>query len=137
MNLADLLASLREHEGLRLKPYKDTVGKLTIGYGRNLDDKGISRDEAETMLRSDAQAAWENAAALIVNFQDLGDVRQNVLAEMVFNIGTSGVSKFRKFLEAAELGHHDTAADEMLNSLWANQVGRRAVVLSERWRVNI
>lgn len=137
MDMESLLESLRDHEDLRLLPYRDTVGKLTIGYGRNLDDRGITKDEAESMLQTDAVLALKDASLLLTNFHALRDARQNVLAEMVFNLGKVGVEKFKKFLEAAEIGHHDTAADEMLDSLWARQVGRRAVILSERWRIGV
>ena len=51
--MESMIGMLKRHEGLRLKPYQDTIGKLTIGYGRNLDDRGISKEEAEYLLRND------------------------------------------------------------------------------------
>ena len=83
MNIADLLI---RHEGLRLKPYRDTVGKLTIGVGRNLDDVGITREEALYLLKNDIDNARRELIKTIPRFLDMDKVRQIVLISMTFNL---------------------------------------------------
>lgn len=128
----EYLASLKLHEGLRLKPYRDTVGKLTIGYGRNLDDRGITREEADTLLLNDAYDAWEEAERLVRAWPALDEVRRAVLAEMVFNLGAARLLGFRLMLAAVNDGRYTDAANEMRSSLWATQVGQRAETLAKR-----
>jgi lysozyme len=113
-------------EALRLKPYKDSVGKLTIGVGRNLDDVGISRDEAMTLLANDIQNARNRIEQEIPWACNLDEVRLAALVNMVFNLGVGGVMQFRKFLAALNVGDYKTASSEMLQSEWAHQVGPRA-----------
>ena len=126
------LESLKLHEGLRLKPYTDTVGKLTIGYGRNLDDRGIFPAEADAMLLHDAEEAWEAASKLVRAWSALDDVRQSVLAEMVFNLGAGRFLGFKNMLAAVNDGRYYDAANQMLSSLWATQVGARSETLAKR-----
>lgn len=123
-------AMLIRHEGMRLKPYRDTAGKLTIGVGRNLDDVGISESEAYAMLDVDVgKAFW--ACHDFPWWSKLDPVRQDVLAMMVFNMGIAKVKKFYGMLAALEKGDYAKASDEMLHSLWASQVGRRAIDLAQ------
>ena len=123
-----------KHEGLRLFPYKDTVGKLTIGVGRNLDDRGISRDEAMIMLTNDIEIARLGLIHAYPWFNSLDEVRQSVLVDMTFNMGIGGVSKFVLTIDYIKKGEYDKAAQEMLFSKWGKQVGGRAVELSEMMR---
>ena len=125
---------VKRHEGLRLKPYKDTVGKLTIGYGRNLEDVGITLEEAELMLEHDLDRALKDAREVIAGFDELDEVRQAVLVDMAFNLGRAGLAGFRNMRAALALGDFERAADEMLDSLWARQVGRRAQELADMMR---
>jgi len=125
---------LKRHEGLRLKPYRDTVGKLTIGYGRNLEDDGISLEEAELMLENDLDRAVKAARDVVAGFDELDEVRQAVLVDMAFNLGRAGLASFQKMRAALALGDFERAAAEMLDSLWARQVGRRARELAEMIR---
>lgn len=126
------LDSLKVHEGLKLKPYQDTVGKLTIGYGRNLDDNGISELEASMLLMNDAYDAWDTAERLVSMWASLNEVRQSVLAEMVFNLGETRLRGFKRVLEAVDALRYGDAAKEMRSSLWATQVGHRAETLAKR-----
>lgn len=122
MTLEDQL--LRD-EGLRLKPYKDSVGKLTIGVGRNLDDVGISRDEAIHLLDNDIERA---SAWLRTNLPwslNLDEVRHAALVNMAFNLG-GRLEGFVHFLAKMQAGDYAGAATEGRNSLWAKQVGDRA-----------
>lgn len=134
MDIEKLKDQLVLHEGLRLKPYKDTVGKLTIGIGRNLDDVGISEDEARMMLANDLQTVFHELHQRCPWWVDLNDVRQRVMADMVFNLGISRFMNFAKMLQALEVEDFDAAAVEMLDSRWANQVGERATHLSQMMR---
>lgn len=112
-------------EDIRLKPYRDGVGKLTIGVGRNLDDNGISRDEAIALLRNDTDRAIREAHQ-IAGFAQLNGVRKRALVNMVFNMGLPRVLGFKRMLAAIERGEYGAAAHEMLDSKWAKQVGPRA-----------
>jgi lysozyme len=136
MSLETLIAALQKDEGLRLKPYLDTASppRVTIGYGRNLSDKGITYNEAMEMLRSDALDAIEDAAKIVDNWAELNDVRQAVLANLVFNMGKSGVLQFRTMLGAIADLKFEEAATAMLASKWATQVGKRAQRLAEEMR---
>lgn len=133
MNRYLLRSQLERHEGLRLKPYRDTVGKLTVGYGRNLEDVGISRDEADFMLDNDIDQV-ERQLDTVDEYRDLDPVRQTVIANMAFNLGFAGLMGFKNMWSAIDRRDWDSAADEMLNSKWARQVGVRAVELSEIMR---
>lgn len=125
-----LTAMLVDHEGMRRKPYRCTAGKLTIGVGRNLDDRGISPDEAMYMLANDIRDSRRELSAAFPWFDKLDDVRQAVLIDMCVNLGLSRLQGFRNTLALIGVGKYEAAAQEMLNSKWAEQVGRRAQRLS-------
>ena len=123
-----LLTQLMVDEGLKLKPYKDSVGKLTIGYGRNLDDNGISQAVAENFLRSDLKVAiYDLDHAGISWWRDLSNRRQEALINMCFNLGLPKLILFEKMLVALKLKEWKKAHDEALDSKWAGQVGDRAI----------
>lgn len=121
---------LKIDEGLRLKPYRCSAGKLTIGYGRNLDANGISQAEAEVLLENDIRDAENTCIHSFPWFADLTEPRQDVLVNMCFNLGLTRLLGFKKFLKAMELGNYETAAHEMMDSDWAEQVGARALRLA-------
>jgi lysozyme len=125
-----LQALLAKHEGLRLKPYRCTAGKLTIGYGRNLEDRGISRDEALMLLMNDIHSAESEAFAAFPWYAELDPVRRAVVVNMVFNLGLNGFRKFRGTIAAIEGKRFADASQQMLLSRWAEQVGPRAHELS-------
>ncbi len=132
--MKELATSLiKKHEGLRLKPYRCSVGKLTIGYGRNLSDNGISDKEAGILLNHDIEEAIGYAKQLPF-FTQLNPVRQAVIVDMIFNLGFPRFKLFKKAIKAMELEQWNVAANEMLNSRWARQVGRRSKTLSEMMR---
>lgn len=134
MNREALKAQLVEHEGVVLKPYKDTVGKLTIGVGRNLDDVGISRNEALILLDNDIDRVMEDLNRALPWWHRMSPVRQQVLADMCFNLGIVRLQGFRKALEAMRAGAWHEAAAQMLDSKWAKQVGNRATKLADMMR---
>lgn len=121
---------IKKHEGLRLLPYKCTAGKLTIGYGRNLEDNGISQYEAEEMLNNDIQRCYSQLVKLHC-WNKLDEVRQAVLLDMCYNLGIVRLKNFKKMLGALEVGAYNRAAAEMLNSKWAAQVKSRATELAK------
>jgi lysozyme len=133
-----LRAQLVRHEAMKLTPYVDTAGKLTIGIGRNLSDVGISEDEAFFLASNDIDRAIRGLSARYPTwFPALDSVRQAVLVNMAFNLGLSGLAGFRLTLDAAARGDYATAADGMLDSKWAKQVGSRAVELSAQMRTGV
>lgn len=134
MNRTTLKALLVKHEGLRLRPYKDTVGKVTIGVGRNLDDVGISEDEARFLLDNDINRLYAAIPGVVPCFGSLDEARQHVFLDMAFNLGLGGLAKFQKVIAAASARDFETAAREMLNSAWAAQVGDRAQELAKMMR---
>jgi lysozyme len=120
-----LIAMLQRHEGLRLKPYLCTADKLTIGYGRNLDDMGISEDEALYLLQNDIDACYSELN--VFNwFQELDQVRQEALVDMRFNLGLPRFLSFKKMIAKLMAKEYSQAAEEIINSLYARQVGNRA-----------
>jgi lysozyme len=133
MNRTTVTAMIARHEGRRLKPYTDTAGKLTIGYGRNLTDDGIVIDEAKFMLDNDVTTAIKECYA-VQCFGSLDDDRQHVLIDMMFNLGPVKLLKFTKMLAAIEARDFKTAATEMMNSAWAIEVGQRAIELAALMR---
>ena len=120
-----LFESLRLGEGLRLEPYRDSTGKLTVGYGHNLDDLGISEETATFMLGEDAERAWGDAIRAFEWFEHIPDDAQRVLVELVFNMGLRKVRGFRRMLAALSTGDLRTGAAELQDSLWFRQVGSR------------
>lgn len=134
LKLPVLIADLKLDEGLRLKPYHDSEGVLTIGYGRNLDDVGISQDEAESMLAADAAAAEAELDRVLPWWRELPEPAQRGLANMAFNLGLPRLSRFKKMIAALRRRDFNAAADEALDSKWAGQVGDRAVRIADMYR---
>lgn len=124
---------ITEHEGKRLDLYQDSEGIYTIGVGHNIEHRGISEAVCELMLEEDIDEAITDAKTFRW-YDDLNAARQAVVTDMVFNLGLTRFSKFKKTIRYLEQGHYQTAAREMLDSKWADQVGRRAIRLSEIMR---
>ena len=129
-----LLSSVKFHEGLELKPYLDSVGVLTVGYGRNLDDRGISREEAEMLLLNDLETSTKEAKKLEFYENLTSNNRRDVIVEMIFNMGLTRFKEFKKTIGYINQANYSAAADEMLDSRWAKQVGQRALTLSNKFR---
>jgi len=122
---------LIRHEGLKLKPYRCTAGKLTIGVGRNIEDVGISESEAICLLINDIDRCRHEVISSLPWAKNLPYKMQDVLINMCFNMGMLRLLGFKKFLNALNERNYTRAAEEMLDSLWAEQVGNRAIELSE------
>ena len=126
-------ALVKGHEGLELKPYNDSLGVLTIGYGRNLRDRGVSQEEAEYLLRNDLSMALADAkwAVGLATWENLTTMRKSVLVDMAYNLGLPKLQQFIKFIEALRDGDYEKAVEEMLDSRWARQVKTRATHLAQ------
>jgi lysozyme len=117
-------------EGLRLKPYHCSAGKLTIGVGRNLDDNGISKQEALFLLQNDIGVAEKSCRQAFDFFDELDEQRQFVLIDMCFNMGINRLKGFKKMIQAIKKKQFNIASEEMLSSCWARQVKTRAEKLA-------
>ena len=117
---------LIDHEGLELKPYQCTADKLTIGVGRNIEDRGITEDEARYLLKNDIKIVEDELLEKKPVVAGLDSVRQRVLVDMGFNLGIPTLLKFQNMWAAIEDDDFKRAADEAMDSKWARQVGRRA-----------
>ena len=134
---------LRQHimwaeaaKGPELFPYRDTVGKLTIAYGRNLEDRGITREEAELMLSTDIRYTLSEAETLPY-WEQLDPVRKIVVADMIYNLGFSKFRGFKRFHAAMMKRDYNLAAHEMKDSRWYKQTLRRAKVLVKAMRTGL
>lgn len=146
---ARLRAQLAKHEGNRPFVYDDATGKpvavgsqirgkLTVGVGRNLEDKGLSEDEIEYLLDNDINDCIGQAQTLPW-FDGLDPVRQAVIVELLFNLGLTRFKTFKKFISSMSEHHWIHAAGELRNSRWAEQVKGRAdtlikMVISGEWQ---
>jgi lysozyme len=126
---------IKRHEGRRLFPYQDTTGHTTIGFGRNLTGRGISAEEAEMMLESDIGAARHRIDLLPLEVREkCNQAREDILTEMVFQLGYMGVLKFKRMLGAIQAGDFERASKEMLNSVWAKQTPSRCKEMAKVMR---
>ena len=141
MALTSLEELLIAHEGVRLKPYDDATGKqlrkgvkikgkITIGVGRNLSDRGISQDELSYLLATDIEIAKKDAATFDY-FEDLNEPRQAVIISMCFNLGLPGWRKFKRTHAAIRKKQWELSSVELLASRFAEQTGDRALHLAE------
>lgn len=161
--MSKLIDQLILHEGLRLKPYRCTANKLTIGVGRNYEDnplnpieqvklfgkampqrdlyeslnKGITREQAIYLLERDIQNSTRDARSLVPNFDTLSEQRRFVLIDMAFNMGKTSLGTFRNTLRMINEGKFAEAASNMLKSRWATQVKDRAKRLAIMMRDNL
>ena len=128
MNIKELLI---KHEGLELHPYKCTAGKLSIGVGRNLEGKGLSREEAMYLLDNDIAECITDLKDSFFPGKFLGfpESIQSVLVNMRFQLGHTGLSRFKKMLAAFEEGDYAEASRQMADSRWYSQVPNRAMEL--------
>lgn len=133
LDLDALRAELRRDEGVRLKPYTDTVGKLTIGVGRNLTDVGITPEEAAFLLDNDIATALGSLATKPW-FNSLDPVRQRVLVNLCFNLGINGLLGFHRMIAALIQKDYERAAHELETSKLARQTGQRNVRLAHMLR---
>ena len=120
---------LIEHEGLEKKVYHCPAGKLTVGVGRNLEDKGITEEEALFLLRNDIAECEDDLRSIFKEYDALDEFRKRVLIDMRFNLGPSRFRQFKKLIAAVKEKEFSRAAEEMKDSNWYRQVGKRAETL--------
>ena len=129
-----LIEQLKRHEGVKLKPYKCSAGKLTIGVGKNIEDNGITLEEAEYLLQNDIAEARSQLLHAFPWMGEFNDARISAMINFTFNVGIGTVKKFENTLSYMQSGEWDKAADEMMDSRWARQVGNRAIEVTDQIR---
>ena len=133
MRHKQIVADLKRHEGLKLHAYQDHLGYWTIGYGRLIDKArggGISKDEAEMLLEHDI----DRVASRLQNergFRLAPDSVKRALVHMGFQLGTAGLLGFRRMWAALERRDYEQAAEEALDSRWAEQTPNRAAEVAK------
>ena len=138
MNMDRLLASVKKHEGYRNKVYLDTLGKRTVGVGHLCvedfweDDKEYEEKILMTILEHDLQTAIKAAKDLMSEngCNDIDEIAEELIIEMIFQLGKTGVSKFRNMWKHLSAFEYSSAASEMLDSRWAKQTPNRAQAMS-------
>ncbi len=128
MNIID---QLKRHEGLRLKSYTCSANKVTVGYGRNIEDFGITKTEADFMLANDINRC-SNEIKENIDTSHCNKARFDALVNMCFNMGITRLLEFKKTIRFIERGAFHLAAIEMIDSRWANQVKSRSAELSQQ-----
>lgn len=134
----DLAEQLTRDEGSRSHAYLDTVGKVSVGVGRNLTDVGLSESEIQTLLANDIAKVRAQLAGYAW-YQGLDPIRQGAIENMCFNIGLGGILHFPTMIHCLTVKDWQGASDAMLDSVWSKQVGARAFrlarqVLSGEWQ---
>lgn len=127
---ANLKHLVVEHEGFEQFPYTDTVGKITIGIGYNLSDRGMSNEWINSQYDIDVNYFYSQLNDNFHWFKNLNEARQIALIDMCF-MGFKKLCEFKKMLAALELGNYKEASAQMLHSKWAAQVKGRAVTLAK------
>ena len=126
MDKRRLFEQLRFHEGVESKPYKCSAGYLTIGVGRNIEERGLSEDEIDFLLDNDIDIVMKEVLVKFDWFKNLSEVRKRVVADMIFNLGLPRFSQFKNMIKAIEDEDWTEASEQMMDSKWADQVGSRA-----------
>ena len=141
-----LLEELARDEGSRSKPYQDTLGIWTVGIGHNLEEHGLpvemlvdviaragglTENEIDLLTDDHLLIARTHLDTIIPMWRSLSDARQRVLLNMIFNLGPTRFQGFRLFIGALKRGDIKEAAVQMMDSLWATQVGDRAIRLRD------
>lgn len=129
----DIREQLIEHEGYKTTAYKDTLGHWTVGVGHNLS-KPLSDRAIRVILDDDLNDAKQDLDKIFPDWPSLTWPRQNVLIDMMFNLGLPRYQTFVNFWAAMNEEDYERAADEMIASRWARQVGQRAYKLSNMMR---
>jgi len=136
MNRLKVQEMLIAHEGMRFTPYRCTAGKLTIGVGRSLDTKGITKEEAIMLLNNDISECKRDLANLVFKgqFYKFPEPVQHVLMDMRFQLGWKGFRGFRKMIIAFKELNYEEAIVQMMDSAWYGQTTNRANELIEMIR---
>lgn len=117
--------NLIDAEGYETKLYTDSVGKLTIGIGYNIQDLGLPEDIIHVLFKRTVDTAILEAAKIFPSFYKLPESVQAAIIELTFNLGATKLRTFKKFIAAVNAKQWTTAKAELLNSKWAQQVKSR------------
>ena len=139
MNIEALREQLKVDEGVKYEIYKDHLGYPTFGIGHLIteddpehgepDGTEISEDRVNEIFESDVAKFVSEAKILFPDLDELPDVAQQVIVNMAFNMGRPRLSKFKNFIAGVNDNDWVRAAEEMMDSRWADQVGARATRL--------
>jgi lysozyme len=138
--MSKITEQLKRDEGFKLTAYQDHLGYWTIGVGRLIDIRkggGITAEEAEYLLANDIQRRTKDLSISLPRFDELDEARKGVLVNMAFQLGTNGLLNFKKTLESVRRGHYVAAANEMLQSKWADQTPMRAERLAKQMMTGV
>lgn len=135
-----LKEEIKLHEGFRDMIYLDSLSKKTIGYGhlivhedKFVEGKAYPKEELEALFDKDFEKGWASMERFCnVNNLNVSEKAQEVLCEMIFQMGYSGVGKFKNMIKALQNNDTKTASIEMLDSRWAKQTPNRAKALSDK-----
>jgi lysozyme len=138
--ITDLENELIKYEGFSSTPYKDTMGYWTIGIGHKLDTKDynefrnkiITFQEALATLKEDLSEVMKQIKIKLPWIESIPLDKQDILLNMAFNIGVTGLMKFKNMLEAVKNKDYKKASLEMINSDWANQVKNRSMKMAKK-----
>ena len=129
-----LIESIKKSEGFRSKPYRCTENVLTIGYGFAIKDLELDEEVCDLILDKKLDKLIDATNKKFPFLRELPQDKCEVIFEMVYQLGLTGVSKFKKMLKALERKDYDKASAEMLDSLWAKQTPNRAIKLSNQMK---
>ena len=130
--LDKIVEMLRRHEGLRLHPYHCSENKLTLGIGRNIEDRGITEDEALFLLNNDIKLVQEELTKNWGVWRTFPEKARMVCIDMTFQMGITGFMSFRETRQLMELGKWVDASEEVLRSKYAIQTPSRALYNSRQ-----
>jgi lysozyme len=130
---------LDDHEGRKKKVYRCSAGYLTIGVGRNLEDRGLSDDEITYLLKNDVKTEVDALTRNLTFFSSLNEARQDAFINLSFNMGIKRLLGFKKTIALAAQGKWSECADELLDSKWARSdvAPWRSLEISEQIRTGI
>ena len=141
MSKDTLKEKIKIHEGFRDTIYLDTLNKKTIGYGhlivhedKFVEGKAYPKEELEALFDKDFEKGWNLMVQFceVNNLRSISDDAKEILCEMIFQMGYSGVGKFKNMIKALQNRDYTKASIEMLDSRWAKQTPNRAKELSNR-----
>ena len=142
MNIEELRDQLKIDEGVKYEIYNDHLGYATFGIGHLIvegdEEHGkpvgtaVSEERVNAIFEEDVQKYISESKKVFPNLDDLPETAQQVIVNMFFNMGAPRLSQFKKFIAGVNKGDWPTAAIEMMDSRWANQVGDRATRLRNR-----
>lgn len=155
LDMAEMITRLKLHEGCSLKPYICPAGKLTIGIGHNVEANpltseelrvvgdwkhGITREAAHYLCKNDIERCIKELKKHLKFFDDLDNERKYALIDLCFNLGINKLLTFKKTLASIACGNYRKAAEQLLQSKYASQVGKRAkriakLIETGRWEI--